>query len=123
MDHSRTLDALFLAHLVQYGRDNQVDDDPRDALLAAYDRLIPNHASIVEVVTKPWNESTLSRPQALQKVREVFGDVEGLYREIAGGKAHSGRRRRRRTEEIAFHCERLERALRRRQARKVDRRR
>jgi Domain of unknown function (DUF4157) len=90
VDHSRTLDPLFIAHLAQYGRDNQVDDDPRDALLAAYDRLIPNHASIVEVVTKPWNESTLSRPQALQKVREVIGDVEGLYHEIAGGKAHSG---------------------------------
>jgi hypothetical protein len=84
VDHSQTLDPLFTAHLAKYGDDNNLTTNAKNSLKAARGELMPNHASIVEVVTNPWDESTLSRTQALNKVRGVIRDVSEMYDAIAG---------------------------------------
>jgi len=86
VDHSRTLNELFRAHLAQYATDHNFGpaSNTRASLLAAANRLMPQKTSIVEVVTEAWDESTLSRDQALAKVRSVIDDITALYDGIDG---------------------------------------
>jgi hypothetical protein len=88
VDHSQTLDPLYTAHLDQYAQDEHLDQDARNSLHAADKRkqLMPRRTSLVEVVTKPWDESELNRKEALTKVRSVVAAVNGLYDQIAGNR-------------------------------------
>jgi hypothetical protein len=82
VDHSRTLNKLYEAELDQYATDNGLNQNEQDSLQAIRGRLIPSGASIVEVVTTAWDESTLSRTQALARVRGVVNAVNQLYNNI-----------------------------------------
>src|SRR5208337_2739436 len=59
VDHIPTLDKLFEANLDQYANERKLDENARASLKAATKQLMPHHASIVEVATKPWDETSL----------------------------------------------------------------
>jgi len=84
VDHSSPLDALFTAELQQYAIDNGLNANETASLLALQNALMPHKASIVEVVTDAWDESTLTRQAALTKIRAVIAWVRGLFDAIQG---------------------------------------
>jgi hypothetical protein len=86
VDHSLTLNALYSAELEHYAAEKKLDKNGKDSLLAAKERLMPSRASIVEVVTEPWDESTLTRSQALGKINTVITWIEALFRRIEGNR-------------------------------------
>ncbi|MFN6497789.1 MAG: DUF4157 domain-containing protein [Nostoc sp. DedQUE01] len=79
VDHSRTLNKLYEAELDQYATHNGLNQNQQDSLQAIRGNLMPSGASIVEVVTTAWDENTLSRTQALARVRGVVNAVNGMY--------------------------------------------
>ncbi|NJM75810.1 MAG: hypothetical protein HC852_08570 [Acaryochloridaceae cyanobacterium RU_4_10] len=84
VDHSRTLNELYKAELDQYAADNGLDQNEQDSLQAISKQLMPSGASIIEVVTTAWDEESLTRPQALSKVRRVVDKVTQMYDAIDG---------------------------------------
>jgi hypothetical protein len=87
VDHSRTLNGLYSLDLDRYATNRGLNANGRDSLKAATKELIPDSASIAEVVTEPWDESTLSRAQAQAKVQSVIADVTKLFDDVAGDQA------------------------------------
>jgi hypothetical protein len=84
VDHSKTLNPLFVAELLQYAADEGLDANDTQSLLDFKDALMPHGASIVEVVTDAWDENALTRTQALQKIRAVIAAVTNLFNDVNG---------------------------------------
>jgi len=87
VDHNGALNPLVKAELKQYGRDSGFD--PMGTEQRSLDRawgvvLFPHGASIMEVVTDAWDESTLSRNQTLIKIRAVINWIQARFAAING---------------------------------------
>ncbi|MFP5390589.1 MAG: hypothetical protein ACLGI6_03455 [Gammaproteobacteria bacterium] len=85
-DHSKTLNKLFSADLDQYAVDNALNANGAASLHALEGQLMPHGASIVEVVTDAWDESALTRPQALQHIQDVIDYVNAMYDSVNGNR-------------------------------------
>jgi hypothetical protein len=86
VDHSLALNGLFSAELEHYCSEKKLDKKEKAILLAAKDQLMPSRASIVEVVTDPWDESAMTRLQALDRIGATIAWIENLFQQIEGNR-------------------------------------
>ncbi|MEZ4731463.1 MAG: DUF4157 domain-containing protein [Caldilineaceae bacterium] len=84
VDHNGALDPLYKRELEEYAVANGLTVAETQGLLLYTGATMPHQASILEVVTDPWDENTLTRPQAQQKFMDVTNWVQGLFNQIQG---------------------------------------
>lgn len=84
VDHSGALDPLYKRELLEYANANGLYPDETQGLLLFSGQLMPHQASIMEIVTDSWDESTLTRTQARQKFMAIKNWVNGLFNRING---------------------------------------
>lgn len=86
VDHSGALDPLYRRELLEYANANGLSPDETQGLLLFSGQLMPHQASIMEIVTDAWDESTLTRTQARQKFMTIKNWVNGLFNRINGNR-------------------------------------
>jgi len=84
VDHFGVLDGLYNRELGIYANANGFDDEENRGLTSFKAELMPNRASIMEVVTDAWDENALTREQAQQKIHEVVEWVDDRFDLIQG---------------------------------------
>jgi len=84
VDHFGPLDGLYNRELKIYADTNGFTDSEKRGLKIFSGHLMPNQASIMEVVTHAWDEHALTRPQAQQKFQDVVDWVNDRFDDIQG---------------------------------------
>lgn len=84
VDHNGALNPLYRKELLEYANANGLNANETEGLLYYTSRLMPHGASILEVVTDSWDESTLSRLDAQQRFTTIRDWVSGLFNQIGG---------------------------------------
>ncbi|HAS42725.1 MAG TPA: hypothetical protein DCS93_19750 [Microscillaceae bacterium] len=91
VDHSKALNPLYQYELHQYITNRNLPSKITESIFAQRGKIWEDGASIVELVTKPWDESALTERQARDKIQSVISFAKTLFDRTAGGQARLGR--------------------------------
>lgn len=89
VDHNQNLNPLARRELKKYIADQQLSETEAQKLDNAMDTLFGHKASILELVTEPFDEAALSRAAAKRKFAEIKNYANGLFQIV-----HNNRKRR-----------------------------